>query len=47
MVDKLYEHQDNIHRISKHSNDEAKKLFHLENIVYERGEPLDVFEKIY
>ena len=47
MVDKLHEHEDNIQRITKHSNDEAKKLFHVENIVYDKGEKLDVFEQIH
>lgn len=47
MVDKIYEHEDNIQRISSHANDESKKLFHVENIVYEKGDSLDVFEKIY
>lgn len=47
MVDKIHEHEDNIHRITKHANEEAKKVFHLENIVYDKADQLDVFEKIY
>lgn len=47
MVEKITEHEDNIQRIAKHSNGEAKKLFQLEAIVYDKASELDVFERIY
>jgi hypothetical protein len=47
MVDKLHEHEDNINRISSHNNGEAKKLFELENVVYDRDEKMDAFDKLH
>lgn len=47
MVEKITEHEDNIQRIAKHSNSEAKKLFQVEAIVYDKASKLDVFERIY
>ena len=46
MVDQITENQDNINRIKKQNKEEAKKLYNVENLVYDRTDKLDVFEQI-
>jgi len=47
VIDKVHEHEDLHNRLAKFNEEEAKKLWHLENVVFDREGKLDVFEQIH